>query len=113
MENYLSKESLDILDKIVIAIKSSKEYKECINIKKKMSKDIELLKLTNEVKILQQKYIRSNFNKTIKNELDIKNKLLEDNKLFIEYNYYLNIVNKKIDFIKDTLNNYFNDLTSL
>ena len=112
MENYLSNNSKKLLNKVIDDIKNSKEYIKCISLKEEMSKDIKLTKLIEEVKILQKKYIRSNYDSKIKDELERLENELNNNKLFIEYNYYLDIVNKKIDIVKDELNNYFSDIVN-
>ncbi len=113
MENYLSNNSKKYLLEIVNNIKSSEEYIKCLELKEELSKDKELVNLIEEVKRLQKKYISSNYSKELKEELDNKKSLLEKNKLFLTYNYYLDIVNQKIDIVKNELNNYFSSIVNI
>ena len=48
------------LDEVVNCIKSSKEYKKCIELKTKMDENNEINSLVKEIKIKQKKYIKSN-----------------------------------------------------
>ena len=96
MENLYS-----AIDEIVLSIKESKEYKMSISLKEKMEKNIDLKNKINKIKNLQKKYIRSGYDSSIKSELD---KLNEDNKIYLDN---LEVVNQKIDYVKDSLNDYF------
>lgn len=113
MEKYLSSETEKCLDDIVSYIKSSKEYSECIRLKEEMSKDLELIKLIEEVKKKQRKYVLSNYSKEKKKELDEKLDLLNKNNLFVLYSYYLDKVNDMISQVKKELNDYFYDVTNI
>ena len=97
---------MEKLDKIINYILKSKEYRECISIKEKMSDNTELIKLIDEVKNLQKKYIKTNDN-SVKEELD--NCINKLNSILI-YNIYmekLDRVNDMIDYVQDELNDYF------
>ncbi len=107
MESYLSKNSKCALDMIVEYIRSSDEYLKCIELKKKMQSDKELLSLIEEVKEIQKKYIRSNYDDFVKSELDSKLDILNSNSLYVLYNYYLDKVNEMFNFVSDELNEYF------
>ncbi len=102
----LSKEVEENLDDIINYIMNSKEYKKCIEIKKKMSKNKELNKLIEEIKLLQKEYIRKN-SESIKEELEKKEHELNDIPIYVEYNNNLEAVNNMIDLVKDELNDYF------
>lgn len=112
MESYLSKESKKSLNDLISHIKNSKEYLKCNELKKEMEKDQQLLDLIEEVKRIQKKYIRNNHDQLIKEELDQKLEILNNHKLYILYNYYLEKVNTKIELIKEELNDYFKRITS-
>ena len=100
------------LDEVVECIKSSCEYQDCISIKKKMDDNTELKELINNIKRLQKKYVRSNYDSKIKEELD----LLEDKINYIPiYHVYLEkieMVNQQIDYVRDSLNDYFYNLVN-
>lgn len=112
MESYLSQESRDTLEKIVQFIKSSDEYIKCREIKLKMQSDSELLTLISRVKSLQKKYIRSNYDREVKEELDGVMNNLNNNKTYVLYNYYLEKVNEMINLVRDELNQYFTEIVS-
>ena len=98
---------MEKLDKVINYILNSDEYKNCISIKKKMSENEELTSLINEVKELQKRYIKSNYDSNIKNELDNKNDELNSIPIYNIYNNNLNKVNEMIDYVQDELNDYF------
>lgn len=113
MESYLNKESnIDLLE-IINFIKESDDYKKCVFLKEKIKKDSDLISLIEDVKVLQKKYIRSNYKSDVKEILDKKIKDLNSNSLFISYNYYLERVNLNIDIIKSELNDYFGKLVNI
>lgn len=107
MEKYLSNDTEKALSNLINHIKEDDDYKNCLRLKKVMNDDKDLTKIINEVKSLQKKYIRSNYDKVIKEKLKEKENLLNSNTTFIEYNYYLDKINSKIDMIKNELNDYF------
>ena len=98
------------LNDVVDYIKDSNEYKTCLDLKKRMSDNEEVNALVRQVKLLQQKYIKSNYNKEIKKELDEINKRLNDIPIYVIYKQNLEKVNNMINTVKDELNNYFDDL---
>ena len=104
MENVNKK-----LDQIILDIKNSKEYKNCIEIKEKMNDNKEITDLVNRIKKIQKEYIRSNDEK-LKEELDLLEKKLNDIPLYNVYISNLEKVNEKIDYIKERLNDYFYEL---
>ena len=65
MENLYSK-----LDDVIQCIKESSEYKNVLDIKKKMDSNEELKKKINDIKLLQKKYVKSNYDSSINKDLD-------------------------------------------
>lgn len=102
----MNNEIKEKLNDIIELIEQSNEYQKCLEIKRQMSKNDYLNKLIIEIKQLQKKVVRFNDNK-IKQELTRKMQELEQIPIYQEYNNYLNIVNYKLDFIKSSLNEYF------
>ena len=49
----------------------------------------------------------------LKEELDNKLNLLNNNKLFVTYSYHLDKVNDMIKLVKDELNEYFYEITNI
>lgn len=95
------------IDEIVLSIKASKEYKMSISLKEKMDKNIDFKNKINKIKNLQKKYIRSGYDSSIKSELDKLNEELFNIPIYKIYLDNLEVVNQKIDYVKDSLNDYF------
>lgn len=98
------------LDSLIVYIKNTYEYKECIKIRKQMYLNDELMKLIDEVKSLQKKYIKSNYDDKVGEKLEQKNNELLSIPIYVQYNQMLDKVNEMIDYVKDSLNDYFYNL---
>lgn len=98
------------LDELITYIKDSEEYQKCILLKKRMNNNKVLMDYIRDVKKLQKEYVRSGYQTSIKEELDLIEKKLYDNPLYVVYLQNLEIVNYKIDYVKDVLNDYFFNL---
>lgn len=98
------------LDDLVSYVKSTDDYQKCISLKQKMDENEDIKKLVNEIKKIQKKYIKSNYDEKIKAELDQKNEELSSIPIYVIYNQSLEKVNEMIDYIKDSFNDYFYDL---
>lgn len=104
-------EKLDkALEDVILEIKNSKEYLKCIELKQKMDSNDSIKALVKEIKTLQKKYVKSNYDSKVKEDLDEINKKLNDIPLYVVYLQNLDKVNAKIDFVKDSLNDYFYNL---
>ena len=102
MEKKLSK----AINEVVSVITESDEFKECIELKMKMEENGEIKELVQAIKILQKKYVRT-LDDDVKTELDQKEERLNNIPLYNSYQKKLAEVNKKIDFVKEELNDYF------
>ena len=98
------------LDEVITSIKDSKEYTEVLEIKKQMEENKELMDLIDKVKDLQKKYVKKNYDSKIKEELDEVEDKLNSIPIYNIYLEKLKLVNEKIDYVKDSLNEYFDDL---
>lgn len=98
------------LDEVITSIKDSKEYIEVLEIKRQMEKNSELIDLIEKVKDLQKKYVKKNYDSKIKEELDEVEDKLNSIPIYNIYLEKLKLVNEKIDYVKDSLNEYFDDL---
>lgn len=105
MENLYKK-----LDDVILCIKESNEYKNVIDIKKKMDSNEELKKKINDIKLLQKKYVKSNYDSSVKKDLDKLNDELLEVPIYRIYLENLSVVNEKIEYVKDSLNDYFYNL---
>lgn len=106
IQKVIDKNVEEKINDIVNCIINSYEYKRCLEIKEQMIQCGELNQLIKDIKRLQKKYIRTNEN-LIKQELDNKQKRLEQIPIYCEYNGYLNRVNEKLELIRETFNDYF------
>ena len=97
------------LDEVVTYICNSKEYQNCISLKKQMDENDEVKELVDKIKKYQKKYVNT-YDKNIKLELDNLEKQLNEIPLYTIYLQNLEIVNEKIDYVKDSLNEYFDQL---
>lgn len=113
MESYLNSKSQKALFEIINFIKNSDEYIRCSELKNRMGNDQMLLSLIDDVKKLQKKYIQSGYDERVLGELDLKLDLLNQNRDYVEYNYYLQQVNKMILLVKDELNQYFSEIVNV
>lgn len=95
------------IDEVISCITESSEYKNCILLKKQMDSNEEIVELVDEIKKIQKDYIKSNYNNDLKKELDSKVKKLESIPIYNIYLNNLDVVNSKIDLVKDELNDYF------
>ncbi len=112
MVSYLNKESQESLKKIIDYIKTTDEYIKVDNLKKIIAKDNNLMATIEKVKELQKKYIRSNYDSKIKEQLDEVVNILNSNKVYLEYNFYLEKVNRMLDLVREELNDYFYKVTN-
>lgn len=95
------------INDIIVTITDSFEYKRCLEIKEKMSKNKEIVDILSRIKVLQKKYVRSNYDKSIKEELDKLEEKLNSIPIYNIYLQNLEVVNEKIDYVKDSMNDYF------
>lgn len=107
MEKKLSKD----LNDLIVSVTESDDFKECIRLKKKMEDSSEIKELVENIKILQKKYVRTD-DSDIKEELDKVQNRLDSIPLYASYQAKLMEVNRKIDIIKDELNEYFNNVVN-
>lgn len=95
------------IDELINIIIDSDAYQKCISLKEKMGKNKDLVQLINDVKILQKKYIKSNYDGDIKQKLKEKEDELNRIPIYIIYNDNLKVVNEMISVVNDSLNGYF------
>ena len=94
------------LNDVIDCIKNSPEYIECIELKKKMDSNEEITKLIKDIKVLQKKLLRTD-SIEVQEELDSKINRLNEIPLYSIYNQKLNVINEKISYVNDELNDYF------
>lgn len=102
MENFYNN-----LDDLINYIKNTIEYKKCLELKSRMSSNSDINSLIINIKDLQKKYIKSNYDSDIKLELDKANEELNNIPIYITYSEYLEKVNQMISYVNDELTDYF------
>lgn len=102
MENFYNN-----LDELIDYIKNTIEYKKCLELKSRMSNNSNINNLIDNIKNLQKKYIKSNYDSDIKVELDKLNDELNNIPLYITYSENLEKVNQMISYVNDELTDYF------
>lgn len=95
------------MDEVIKCITESNDYKECMRLKALMEKNTEVKELVEKIKELQKKYIRSGYDDTVKEELDILEERLYAIPIYDIYQRHLEKVNQMINYVKDEMNNYF------
>jgi len=94
------------LNDVIDCIKNSPEYIECVELKKKMDSNEEITKLIKDIKLLQKKLLRTD-SIEVQEELDSKINRLNEIPIYSIYNQKLNVINEKISYVNDELNDYF------
>jgi len=61
----------------------------------------------NQIKKLQKQFVQSGYDSKIKKELDVLVSELETIPVYVIYTENLEVVNQKIDYVRDSLNDYF------
>ena len=108
MENFYNN-----LDELIDYIKNTIEYKKCLELKSRMSNNSNINNLIENIKNLQKKYIKSNYDSDIKVELDKLNDELNNIPLYITYSENLEKVNQMISYVNDELTDYFYKLLNI
>lgn len=108
MENFYNS-----LDELIDYIKNTIEYKKCLELKSKMSSNSNINNLIDNIKNLQKKYIKSNYDSDIKLELDKLNEELNNIPIYITYTEYLDRVNEMISYVNDELSDYFYNILNI
>ena len=78
-----------------------------------MSSNSNINSLIENIKNLQKKYIKSNYDSDIKLELDKLNEELNNIPIYITYTEYLDRVNEMISYVNDELSDYFYNILNI
>ncbi len=99
-------------DNLISEIKDTIEYKTYKDLKSKLKDNEEVNSLTNEIKILQRKSVKSKNKedaKKIDDEIETKLKILENIPLYNEYLYAVKDLNYIINYIKEQIEYIVNE----
>ncbi len=95
------------VDDVISMISNSFEYQSCLSLKKKMMENDELSHMIQDIKKLQKDYIKSNYDPSIKSQLDQLEEKVSSIPIYYIYNQNLEKVNEMISYVNDSLNDYF------
>lgn len=110
MEKFMTDKLTTSLDELIEVVTRSKEYKNCLELKKKMQKNLELIDLIEKLKSKQKQYVKSFFqDEKIKEELNELEEKINSIPLYITYNQNLEAINEMITTITEELNEYFKE----
>lgn len=98
------------LDEVISVITTSRDYCICIELQEKMKKNQNLMNLIDDLKDAQKRYVKSNYDRTIKNEMDLLKEKLQQIPIYVSYMAHLEKVNDMISYVEDDLNHYFYQL---
>ncbi len=98
------------LDDVIDTVQNTKSYQLCVSLQKQMKENTEITTLVHKVKEYQKKYIRSGYDCQIKEQLDELEYQLNEIPIYAIYLENLSKVNEMIEYVKDSLNDYFDDL---
>ena len=69
-----------------------------------------LMNLIDKLKDVQKKYVKSNYDKSIKDELDLLEEKLQQVPIYVSYMAHLEKVNDMLSYVEDDLNQFFYQL---
>ncbi len=95
------------LDEVVHCIQNSKEYQTCLELQKRMDENEEIKDLVNKIKKYQKQFVNHPDDEEVKTKLKEVADRLHEIPLYNIYLDNLSIVNEKIQYVKDSLNEYF------
>ena len=98
------------LENVIDCIKNSSDYQTCIALKEQMNQNDEIKEIVSRIKTLQKKYVQHYDDSSISEELDTLEKRLLEIPIYSIYSNHLEKVNERIEYLKDTLNDYFYQL---
>lgn len=104
----MNNEILTKVDEIINYIENTNDYKKYLLLKDRISTNLEIQSLLNEIRHLQKLLANKN-DMNIKKELEIKNELLRNIPLYREYLNILDDINNIFNIIETQINNYFNN----
>lgn len=100
----MNNEILLKVDELLLSVEKSSDYQKYLMLQEKIKKNKEVTRLINEVRVLQ-KDVTHHLDK--RDLLEEKQKELEDNPLYREYQNVVAEINNTFAVIEGTINNYF------
>lgn len=101
MVKLLNKAVLDVIS----VIENSKDYQKCLELKDSMKKNPKLMKLIDDLRNAEKKYVRSEYQN--KEEVTTLEEQLNQIPIYVIYMQHLEKVNQMISYVEEDLNDYF------
>jgi cell fate (sporulation/competence/biofilm development) regulator YmcA (YheA/YmcA/DUF963 family) len=95
------------IDDVISVIVNSKDYQQCLQLKDKMKKNQELMKLIEDLKKTQKEYVKSGIGKE---KIDSLEEELYQFPIYVVYMEHLEKVNDMLSYVEEDLNDYFYQL---
>ena len=95
------------IDDVISVIVNSKDYQQCLQLKDKMKKNQELMKLIEDLKKAQKEYVKSGIGEE---KIDSLEEELYQFPIYVVYMEHLEKVNDMLSYVEEDLNDYFYQL---
>lgn len=95
------------IDDVISVIVNNKDYQQCLQLKDKMKKNQELMKLIEDLKKAQKEYVKSGIGKE---KIDSLEEELYQFPIYVVYMEHLEKVNDMLSYVEEDLNDYFYQL---
>ncbi len=95
------------IDDVISVIVNSKDYQQCLQLKDKMKKNQELMKLIEDLKKAQKEYVKSGIGEE---KIDSLEEELYQYPIYVVYMEHLEKVNDMLSYVEEDLNDYFYQL---
>ena len=105
----MNKEVINEIDNLINIIKENNIYKEYISILEKINSNEEIKELTNKIRIINKKLVRTPSIKLESELKDLESKL-NDIPLYLDYKDKLNELNNLLLVVKNNIENYMKDI---
>ena len=105
----MNKEVINEIDNLINVIKENNIYKEYISILEKINSNEEIKDLTNKIRIINKKLVRTPSIKLESELKDLESKL-NDIPLYLDYKDKLNELNNLLLVVKNNIENYMKDI---
>ena len=105
----MNKEVINEIDNLINVIKENNIYKEYISILEKINSNEEIKELTNKIRIINKKLVRTPSIKLESELKDLESKL-NDIPLYLDYKDKLNELNNLLLVVKNNIENYMKDI---
>ena len=102
------------IDEIIDLIQESCNYRQYLELKKQMLDNDNINNIINEIKDLQKKIVKEEYNGNdisyLEDDINKKLSILNDIPLYVEFTKYQGLFNEELVILKEKINNYIENL---